>query len=67
MQRRQTVGYQTFAQVPLLNKEQLVSSWREMLPRVRDAEARRLPLELPGPGVYLVEAVVGAAHAPTPS
>jgi uncharacterized protein YfaS (alpha-2-macroglobulin family) len=57
VQRRQTVGYQTFAQVPLLNKEQLVASWRELLPRVRDAEARRLPLELPGPGVYLVEAV----------
>jgi uncharacterized protein YfaS (alpha-2-macroglobulin family) len=57
IQQRQTLGYQSFAQVPLLNQSQLVASWREMLPRTRDAEARRLPLELPGPGVYLVEAV----------
>jgi uncharacterized protein YfaS (alpha-2-macroglobulin family) len=31
-----------------------------MLPAVRDTEVRRIPLELPGPGVYVVEAV----HAP---
>ncbi len=65
VQRRQTSGYQTFAQVPLLNKEQLVSSWREILPRVREAEARRLPLDLPGPGVYLVEAVSAPHRAYT--
>ena len=28
-----------------------------MLPNYRDAEMRRLPLDLPGPGVYVVEAV----------
>lgn len=55
--RRQTVGYQQFAQVPLLNEAQLVSAWREMLPRVRDPEARRLPLDLPGAGLFVVEAV----------
>jgi uncharacterized protein YfaS (alpha-2-macroglobulin family) len=54
---RRTVQYSTFAQVPLLNAAQVVSSWREILPRVRGGEHRRLPLELPGPGVYLVEAV----------
>jgi uncharacterized protein YfaS (alpha-2-macroglobulin family) len=47
----------TFAQVPLLNPDQLVSSWRELLPNYRDAEVRHLPLDLPGPGVYVVEAV----------
>ena len=47
----------TFAQVPLLNPEQLVSSWRELLPNYRDAEMRRLPLDLPGRGMYVVEAV----------
>ena len=47
----------TFAQVPLLNPDQLVSSWREVLPNYRDAEVRRLPLDLPGPGMYVVEAV----------
>ncbi len=53
---RRTVQYTTFAQVPLLNSAQVVSSWREMLPHVQ-GEHRRVPLELPGSGVYLVEAV----------
>ena len=65
VQRRQTLGYQAFAQIPLLNASQLVASWREILPRVRDAEARRLPLELPGSGVYLVEAVSAPHRAHT--
>ena len=63
--RRQMLRYTTFAQVPLLNKSQLVASWREMLPRVRDAESRRLPLELPGPGAYLVEAISAPHRAYT--
>lgn len=54
---RRTVRFTTFAQVPLLNASQLVASWRELLPPVRDAEARRVPLEVRDPGVYLVEAV----------
>lgn len=54
---RRTVRFTTFAQVPLLNPAQLVSSWRELLPPVREAESRRIPLELPSPGAYLVEAV----------
>ena len=40
-------------------RERLVASWREMLPMVRDTEARNIPLELPGEGVYVVEAVNG--------
>ena len=36
----------TFAQVPLLNPDQLVSSWRELLPDHRDAEVPPLPLDL---------------------
>lgn len=47
----------TFAQVPLLNPDQLVASWRELLPDNRDPEMRRVPLDVKGPGVYLVEAV----------
>jgi alpha-2-macroglobulin len=54
---RQPLEYRQFAQVPLLNRSQLVASWRERLPRVRDTEARRIPLDLPGEGVYVVEAV----------
>lgn len=55
--QRRTIRHNTFAQVPLLNSQQLVASWREILPPLRDAEVRRLPLDLPGPGIYLVEAV----------
>lgn len=54
---RQPLGYREFAQVPLLNRERLVSSWREKVPVVRQTEFRQIPLELPGQGVYLVEAV----------
>ncbi len=55
--KRVMLQVSTFAQVPLLNPDQLISSWRELLPNYRDAEVRHLPLDLPGPGVYVVEAV----------
>ena len=51
--------------MPLLNRAQLVTSWREMLPLVRDTEARSIPLDLPGEGVYVVEAVNGPFKAYT--
>lgn len=57
VQLRQVVGMTNFAQVPLLNPSQVVATWREVLPRVRDVQYRRIPLDLPGPGLYLVEAV----------
>jgi uncharacterized protein YfaS (alpha-2-macroglobulin family) len=62
---RRTSNANSFAQVPLLNRSQLVTSWREHLPRVRDADYRRLPLEVPGPGVYVVEAVLAPLKAYT--
>jgi uncharacterized protein YfaS (alpha-2-macroglobulin family) len=62
---RRTTGLATFAQVPILNRTQLVTTWREILPRVREAEGRRVPLELPGSGMYVVEGVNGAARAYT--
>ena len=37
--------------------DQLVTSWRELLPNRRDTEIRRVPLEVHEPGVYVVEAV----------
>lgn len=55
--RRQTLRYSSFAQVPLLNPERLVASWREVLPRVREPETRRIPIETSLSGVYVVEAV----------
>jgi alpha-2-macroglobulin len=63
--QRVRLNVSTFAQVPLLNPEQLVTSWRELLPNHRDSEVRRVPLEVQEPGVYVVEAVNGLLRAYT--
>ena len=63
--QRRTVRYNTFTQVPLLNPQQLVSSWREILPLSRYSEGRRIPLDVRDPGVYVVEAVNGPEKAYT--
>lgn len=65
VQRRVQLGLQTFAQVPLLNDRQIVASWREMLPRLADADSRRIPIDVTRPGIYLVEAVNGTQLAYT--
>ena len=65
VQRRVQLGLTSFAQVPLLNDKQIVSSWREMLPRLAGADVRRIPIEVERPGVYLVEAVSGTQLAYT--
>ena len=57
VQRRVQLGLTAYAQMPLLNDKQVVASWREMLPRLADADVRRIPIEVTTPGVYLVEAV----------
>ena len=63
--QRVRLNVSTFAQVPLLNAQQLVTSWRELLPDRRDSEIRRVPLEVKEPGVYVVEAVTGLLRAYT--
>jgi uncharacterized protein YfaS (alpha-2-macroglobulin family) len=63
--QRRTEQVNTFAQVPLLNRSQLVTSWRELLPPMRDAEVRRIPLDLKEPGMYVVEAVTAPHRAYT--
>lgn len=55
--QRVQLNVSTFAQVPLLNPDQLITSWRELLPDHRDPEVRRVPLDVREPGIYLVEAV----------
>ena len=65
VQLRRTVSVANFAQVPLLNPSQLITSWRELLPPVRDTESRRIPLDLPGAGTYVVEAVSAPLRAYT--
>jgi uncharacterized protein YfaS (alpha-2-macroglobulin family) len=64
--QRVVLNQATFAQVPLLNPDQLVTAWREMLPNYRDTEYRRVPLDVAQqPGIYLVEAVSGLLRAYT--
>lgn len=63
--QRVTTDVRSFAQVPLLNREQMVVSWREILPDRRDPELRRIPLTVPGPGVYVVEGVHDRSRAYT--
>ncbi|MBP1633558.1 MAG: hypothetical protein H6Q10_132, partial [Acidobacteria bacterium] len=63
--QREALDYRQFAQVPLLNRSQVVATWRERLPAMRDVEARQIPLDLPGPGAYVVEAVTGTLRAYT--
>jgi len=55
-----------YARVPLLNPDQLVSSWREPLsPLEYQYDRRMIPLGKRDPGVYLVEAVGGELRAYT--
>ncbi len=63
--QRVVLNASTFAQVPLLNADQVVTTWRELLPNRRDAEVRRVPVDLKQPGVYVVEAVSDLLRAYT--
>lgn len=63
---RQSLGEADFARVPLLNSDQLVSKWREVLtPLDNEYDSRNVPLDPQPPGVYLVEAVNGDLRAYT--
>ena len=63
--QRVRLNVNTFAQVPLLNPDQLVTSWRELLPDHRDPEVRRVPVEVTEPGAYVIEGVTGQLRAYT--
>ena len=63
--QRVVLNANTFAQVPLLNPDQVVTTWRELLPNRRDAEVRRVPVDLGQPGIYVVEAVSDLLRAYT--
>ncbi len=55
---RMPLNVADYARVPLLNPDQLVSSWREPLAPLEDQYDRRMiPMGKREPGVYLVEAV----------
>ena len=63
--QRVVLNKTSFAQVSLLNPDQLVTAWRELLPDYRDTQFRRVPLEVKEQGIYLVEAVSGLLRAYT--
>lgn len=56
--KRTPLNVADYARVPLLNPNQLVTSWREPLPALENEYDRRMvPLGKREPGLYLVEAV----------
>ncbi len=55
-----------YARVPLLNSDQMVGSWRQVLtPLDNEYDSRMISLDNREPGVYLVEAVNGDLRAYT--
>jgi uncharacterized protein YfaS (alpha-2-macroglobulin family) len=63
---RKPLNVSDYARVPLLNPDQLVTSWRERLPSLdSDDDRRQIVLGKKEPGVYLVEAVNGGLRAYT--
>ncbi|MGA2989034.1 MAG: alpha-2-macroglobulin family protein [Candidatus Korobacteraceae bacterium] len=58
-------GAAGFADVPLLNQQQLVARWRVELPPKYISEASDLPLESLDPGAYLLEVTDGRYKAYT--
>ncbi len=64
--KRVPLNVADFARVPLLNPNQLVTSWREQLPRLEiQYDQRAIPLGKREGGVYLVEAISGELRAYT--
>jgi hypothetical protein len=64
--KRTPLNVADYARVPLLNPNQLVTSWREPLPAMENFYDRRMiPLGKRERGVYLVEAVGGELRAYT--
>ena len=63
--RRVPLNQADYASVPLLNPNQLVTSWREPLPAGNSYDRRLVPLGKRESGVYLVEAIGGDRRAYT--
>jgi uncharacterized protein YfaS (alpha-2-macroglobulin family) len=64
--KRVPLNVADYARVPLLNPNQLVTTWREPLPALgNEYDRRMIPIGLRERGVYLVEAVGGTLRAYT--
>ncbi len=64
-QRSNVSGAAQFAQVPLLNSQQLVARWKVTLPPQYVSESSDLPLDTLAPGGYVVEVTDGTYRAYT--
>lgn len=58
-------GPASFAQIPILNQQQLVTKFRQSLAKQNPWDSVTVPLDLPKAGIYLVEATNGALRAYT--
>lgn len=65
LRRRIPLDIAAYAQVPLLNREQLAVAWRELLPKTRGSEYQEIPVNLHQKGLYLVEVTDGSLRAYT--
>src|SRR4051812_29628750 len=64
-QQKQTAA-QTFAQIPLLNSQQLVATWKQNVPSGRERwESENVAVPVKDRGVYLIEATDGKLRAYT--
>ena len=55
----------TYAELPLLNAQQVVAVWRQSITQAHEWESQTIPVEVPGKGLYLVEATHGELRAYT--
>ncbi len=55
----------SYAQVPLLNRQQLALGWRELVPKTRGSEYQEIPVDVHEKGLYLVEVANGDLRAYT--
>jgi uncharacterized protein YfaS (alpha-2-macroglobulin family) len=58
-------GGERYAEVPLLNPQQLVRTWRVPIDPKPPWDTRVTKVEVPGPGTYIVEAVAQGLRAAT--
>ena len=63
--RSRIVGVAQFAQIPLLNDQQLVARWRQEMPPTYISDSQDLPIENLPVGLYLVEVTDGHYKAYT--
>lgn len=59
------VGGDSYAEVPLLNPQQLVRTWRVPINSKNPWDTQVTPVEVPGSGLYIVEAAGGGLRAAT--